>query len=49
MGEVTGVPSTARIADTVLRMSGLNWWTDAGRSAFKLEMELVVEMVEMSF
>lgn len=37
LGEVTGAPSTARIADTVLRMSGLNAFTDAGRSAFKLE------------
>ncbi len=37
MSEVTGVPSTARITDTVLRMSGLNAWTDAARAAFKLE------------
>ena len=37
MGEVTGAPSTARITDSVLRMSGLNAWTDAARAAFKLE------------
>lgn len=38
MGELTGSAATARLADTVLRMSGLNWWTDAGRAAFKLEL-----------
>lgn len=38
MGEVTGAPSTARIADSTLRLSGLNAWTDGGRSAFRLEL-----------
>lgn len=37
MGEVLGAPSTARIADTALRVTGLNLWTDGARAAFKLE------------
>lgn len=37
IGEISGAPSTAKIADTVLRMSGLSAWTDGGRAAFRLE------------
>ncbi|NIA67578.1 hypothetical protein HBA54_03145 [Pelagibius litoralis] len=44
IGEVTGLPPVARITDSVLRLSGLNAWTDGGRSAFK--MELVGHMTE---
>jgi hypothetical protein len=38
VGEVTGLPSVARITDSVLRLSGLNAWTDGGRAAFSLEL-----------
>lgn len=38
MGEVTGLPSAVRVTDSVLRLSGLNAWTDGGRAAFKLEV-----------
>ena len=38
MGEVTGPAWSSRVADTVLRLSGLSAWTDGGRNAFMLEL-----------
>ena len=37
MGEVTGPGWTNRVTDTALRLTGLNAWTDGGKSAFGLE------------
>ena len=36
-GEVTGPEVTRRISDTVMRVSGLSPWTQAGRQAFGIE------------
>lgn len=37
LGETFSPEITRRLADFTLRMSGLNFWTDMGRTAFKME------------
>lgn len=38
LGETFSPEVTRRLADFTLRVSGLNFWTDMGRTAFKMEM-----------
>ncbi|MEM6650979.1 MAG: hypothetical protein AAF582_00170 [Pseudomonadota bacterium] len=38
LGETFAPELTQRLADFTLRVSGLNYWTDMGRTAFKMEM-----------
>lgn len=38
LGETFSPEITQRLADLTLRVSGLNYWTDMGRNAFKMEM-----------
>lgn len=50
LAEVTGATKSGKVADVVMRLSGLNAWTDSGRKAFGMEFNgFIADNMDKSF